>query len=50
VQFAQPVQVDISVTGAQRLRLSIEEVDTANESSSCYTDDSPGTWADPQLT
>ena len=50
VQFAQPVQVDISVTGAQRLRLSIEEVDTPNESSNCYSDDSPGTWADPQLT
>ena len=50
VQFAQLVQVDISVAGAQRLRLSIEEVDTPNESSNCYSDDSPGTWADPQLT
>ena len=49
VPFAQPAQVDVPVAGAQRLRLSIEEVEIGWTGSNCLIDDAPATWADPQL-
>jgi hypothetical protein len=48
VHFAQPVDVDVSVAGAQRLRLTVESVDVDGESG-CADDDDPATWADPKL-
>lgn len=50
VPFAQPAPVDVSVEGAQRLRLSIEEVEIGWTGSNCLIDDAPATWADPELT
>jgi hypothetical protein len=50
VPFAQPAAVDVSVEGAQRLRLSIEEVEIGWVGSNCLIDDAPATWADPELT
>ena len=49
-QVAQPAAVDVSVEGAQRLRLSIEEVEIGWVGSNCLIDDAPATWADPELT
>lgn len=49
VPFAQPAPVDVSVLDAQRIRLSIEEVDSGYTGSNCLIDDAPATWADPLL-
>jgi hypothetical protein len=49
LHFAQPVDVDLAVTGAQRLRLTIEEVDVDGEAG-CRDESYPALWTDPKLT
>lgn len=49
VPFAQPAVIDVPVAGAQRLRLSVEEVDVGCTGTNCLIDDAPATWTDPLL-
>jgi hypothetical protein len=50
MKVAQVEEVSVPVAGAQRLRLSVEDVDVDTETSRCSYEDNAAVWADPKLT
>ncbi|HEY8547015.1 MAG TPA: NPCBM/NEW2 domain-containing protein [Acidimicrobiales bacterium] len=49
IRFAAPVPIDVPVAGAQRLRLSVQEVDVDGEQYCSARDENAAVWADPKI-
>lgn len=49
IHFAAPVEVDVPIAGARRLRLTVREVDVDGQPG-CYVNNYVAVWANPKLT